>query len=195
VVQASIFADGVEVTRASAALLRRSDAPVGGFEFPPPAGPDGLEVYSGLARPQADGTPPPEVPRLDGFHTTIDVAWASERFDPTPTAWMRIPMPFIGGEETSPATRAAALADFGNALANQVGPKNEGAPGHRISSLAYINTDITLYLDRDPAGEWLCLQADHRDEVAGVGHVESVWYDQAGRYARGVQARLANPRP
>lgn len=190
VVQASILAEGQEVTRATAALLRRSDAPVGGLAYPPPPGPDGLAVNSGLGRPRREGEPEQETPRLPGFHTTIEVAWASERFSPTPTAWMRIPMPFIAGEETSPATRAAALSDFGNALANQVG-SSEGKP---MSSLAYINSDITLYMDRNPRGEWLCLQADFRDEVEGVGHVESAWFDREGRYARGVQARLANPR-
>lgn len=190
VVQASIIADGIEFTRATAALLRRSDAPVGGLVYPPPPGPDGLAVNTGLGRPRVEGEPEPERPRLEGFHTTIEVAWESERYSPRPTAWMRIPMPFIEGEETSPATRAAALSDFGNALANQVG-SSEGKP---MSSLAYINSDITLYLDRNPKGEWLCLQADFRDEVEGVGHVESAWFDREGRYARGVQARLANPR-
>ncbi|MCK9485719.1 MAG: thioesterase family protein [Dehalococcoidia bacterium] len=192
VVQASILADGQEVTRATAALLRRSDAPVGGLSYPPPPGPDGLPVNAGLARPRGDA-PEPERPRLEGFHTFIEVAWASERFAPLPTAWMRIPVPFIAGEETSPVTRAAALSDFGNALANQVG--NEGAPASAMSALSYINSDITLYLDRNPRGEWLCLQADFRDEAEGVGHVEAAWFDREGRYARGVQARLANPRP
>jgi acyl-CoA thioesterase len=189
VVQASIFAGDVEVTRGHAALLRRSDAPVGGFVYPPPPGPDGLEVNAGLARPSTDGSRS-ERPGMPGFHTTIEVAWASERLAPRPTAWMRIPMPFIEGEETSPVTRAAALSDFGNAIANQVGA-GEGRP---ISSLAYINSDVTLYMDRDPEGEWLCLQADHRDEVEGVGHVEAAWFDHRGRYGRAVQARLANPR-
>lgn len=192
VVQASIFAGDREVTRGTAALLRRSDAPVGGFVFPPPPGPDGLEVNAGLARPtpEAERAERSDRAGLPGFHTTIQVAWATERLAPRPTAWMRIPMPFVEGEETSPATRAAALSDFGNAIANQVG-SGESRP---ISSLSYINSDVTLYMDRDPVGEWLCLQADHRDEVEGVGHVESVWFDQQGRYGRGVQARLANSR-
>jgi hypothetical protein len=98
-------------------------------------------------------------------------------------------MPFVEGEETSPATRAAALSDFGNAIANQFG--HGESP---VSSLSYINSDVTLYMDRDPVDEWLCLHVDHRDEVEGVGHVESVWFDRQGRYGRGVQARLANAR-
>src|SRR5690606_4737369 len=79
VVQASIFADGQEVTRAHGALLRRSDAPVGNLSYPPPPGPDGLPVASGLGRPRQEGEVEPERPRLEGFHTTIEVAWASER--------------------------------------------------------------------------------------------------------------------
>jgi hypothetical protein len=185
-VQASLFAGDTEVTRASALLLRRSDAPTGDEEHPPPPGPGGYTTVQGIMRrPRNEGEERPGG-FLDGFHTTIETRWVSEPGDP-PVVWTRIPMPLIEGIETSPAMRAASLADFGNALANQV-----GNPSAR--SLSYINADITLYLHRDPVGEWLCLSPDHRDETDGVGLIESVWYDVEGRYGRGVQARLANPR-
>jgi acyl-CoA thioesterase len=191
--QASIVADGVEVTRGQALLLHRSDAPVGSESFPPPPGPDGFETNTGLGRRPARRENPTDVeaphrPFLPGFHTTVETRWVSALGESPPTVWMRIPMPLVEGEETTSAVRAATLSDFGNALANQVGT------GERAFGGAYINTDISLYLTRDPIGEWLCLRADHRQEAAGVGLVESVWYDTVGRYARGVQARLANPR-
>ena len=185
-VQASLVAGGVEVTRASALLLRRSDAPVGDDKHPPPPGPEGYPTQRGIARqPRNEGAERPGR-YLEGFHTTIETRWVSEPGEP-PVAWLRIPMPLIEGVETSPAMRAAALSDFGNALANQVG----NASARRLS---YINADITLYLHRDPQGDWLCLSPDHRDETEGVGLVEAIWHDTAGRYARSVQARLANPR-
>lgn len=186
-VQASLFAGDLEVTRASALLLRRSNAPVGDEQHPPPPGPDGHPTQPGIMRrPPNEGEPRPGG-YLEGFHTVIETRWVSEPGE-QPVTWVRIPMELIEGVDTSPAMRAAALADFGNAVANHVGQP-------RARSLSYINTDITLYLHRDPVGEWLCLAPDHRDETEGVGLVESIWYDVRGRYGRAVQARLANPRP
>lgn len=188
VVQASLWADGVEVTRASAALLRRTDT--GGLQPPTaiPPGPEGLPVGQGFARIREDGSQEEQPRSLRGFHTTIQVAWATAEDAPAPACWMRIPMPFVEGEEATPATRAAALADFGNAIAGRF--RLEGRGGDD----SYINSDVTLYMDRDPVGEWVCLQVPYRQEIAGVGHVESIWYDEQGRYGRGVEARLANPR-
>src|SRR5690606_8591788 len=113
-VHASIWADDVEVTRAFAQLLRRSDEP--GLEPPArvPEGPEGLPVTQGFARVREDGTVERSPRGLPGFHATIEVAWATPENAPHPACWIRIPMPFIEGEPTSPATQAAALSDFGN---------------------------------------------------------------------------------
>lgn len=185
--QASLWADDVEVARASAQLLRRSDEP--GVQLPVtlPEGPEGLPVTRGFARSEPDGTVGPRPRSLPGFHNTIETAWVTPEGALRPACWLRIPMPFIEGETTSPATRAAALSDFGNAVANRITP--EGQDGG-----SYINSDITLYLDRDPVDEWVCVEVPFRQEIRGVGHSESVWYDREGRYGRGVQSRLANAR-
>mgnify|MGYP001560795855 CR=1 FL=1 len=187
-VDAAIIADGVEVVRASALLLRRSEAPVGGGVYPPPPGPEGYASQPGISRsPRVEPPPgtPLQRPHLLGFHTSVETRWVSAPGEQPPTTWVRIPMPFIEGEETTPMTRAAALADFGNALGNLAGAGRD---------LSYINADINLNLIREPVGEWLCVQIDHRDEAAGVGLVESIWYDQRGRYSRVSQSRLANGR-
>lgn len=184
-VQASLWAGEQEVTRASAQLLRRSDEP--GLQPPVrvPEGPDGLPVTQGFARVREDGAVEHSPRSLPGFHATIEVAWATAPNAPHPAAWIRIPMPFIEGEPTSPATQAAALSDFGNAIAGRF--TLEGQAGG-----SYINSDVTLYMDRDPVDEWVCLEVPYRQEISGVGHVESIWYDRDGRYGRGVQTRLAN---
>ena len=186
-VDAVLIADGVEVVQASALLLRRSDAPVGGGIYPSPAGPEGYTSQPGISRFPHIAPPkaPLERPHLRGFHTSVETRWVSAPGDQPPTTWVRIPMPFIEGEETTPVTRAAVLADFGNALGGLAGVGK---------NLSYINADISLNLFRQPVGEWLCIQVDHRDEAAGVGIVESVWYDERGRYGRVSQSRLANGR-
>lgn len=186
-VDAALIAEGVEVVRATALLLRRSEAPVGGGVYPPPPGPEGYTSQPGISR--FPRIPPPgaplERPNLLGFHTSVETRWVSPPDTLPPTTWVRIPMPFIEGEETTPMTRAAALADFGNALGGLAGVGR---------NLSYINADINLHLIREPVGEWVCVQIDHRDETAGVGLVESIWYDERGRYGRVTESRLANGR-
>ncbi|MSQ29098.1 MAG: thioesterase family protein [Dehalococcoidia bacterium] len=187
-VDAVLIADGVEVVRASALILRRSEAPVGGGVYPPPPGPEGYTSQLGIGRfPRPE--PPPGVPLqrpfLPGFHASVETRWVSAPDEQPPTVWVRVPMAFIEGEETTPLTRAAVVSDFGNALSSLAGVGKD---------LSYINADINLNLIREPVGEWVCIQIDHRDEVAGVGVVESIWYDQRGRYGRVTQSRLANAR-
>lgn len=190
-VLARLLADGQEVSRASALLLRRSDAVVGEDVYPPPPGPEGYEITQGVSRRSGRTIATQDRerhPAHRGFHTTVESRWLTGPVDPAPKLWVRIPMPFIEGEETHPAVQAAALSDFGNAVASHVGS------ARHIRGLSYINADITMVMHRDPVGEWLCLHADHRDEFAGVGLVESIWYDTGGRFARVVESRLANPR-
>ncbi len=187
-VDAALLVDGLEVVRASALLLRRSEAPVGGGIYPAPPGPEGYPTQEGISRvsrSDAAGNPALERAYRPGFHASVETRWVSGPDERPPTTWVRIPMPFIEGEETTPTTRAAALADFGNALANIAGAGQ---------NLSYINADINLNLIRQPVGEWLCVQIDHRDESAGVGLVESIWYDERGRYGRATQSRLAQAR-
>lgn len=187
-VHATIWAEGEAVTRAFAQLLRRSDTP--GVQPPvalPPAR-EGLVSHRGFQRPGPDGTIERPAGSLEGFHTTVEVAWTTEDEEgPRPAAWMRIPMPFIEDEEASLTTSIVALSDFGNAIAGRF--RVEGQ-----ESGSYINSDVTLYLDRNPVDEWVCIETDFRQEIAGVGHTESICYDRAGRYGRIVETRLANPR-
>jgi len=125
-----------------------------------------------------------------GFHTSIHVAWVTEPGDPAPTAWLHIPFPMVAGEETSPFVAAASLADFGNPLANMLGRTTD----MQSPSASYINPDITLYMHRQPVGDWFCLQPTFRAEAEGIGRVETTWFDTDGRYGAGIQARLHNPR-
>jgi hypothetical protein len=70
-----------------------------------------------------------------------------------------------------------------------------GGPSCGLLAPAFINTDTTLYLVREPEGEWIGMAADYADADEGVGIVEVVHYDHKGRYGRSVQARLAMSAP
>jgi hypothetical protein len=122
---------------------------------------------------------------LEGFHSTIEVRWARRGDGPGPNAaWVRIPVPFLAGEETTPLVRLAATSDFGSAFSGM------GA----ADGVGFINADITLYLHRLPVGEWIAIQAERRVEPHGVGVAASVLYDSSGPIGRSSHALLANRR-
>lgn len=190
VLEASLFADDIEVSRASALLLRESEVDLPAAHLPArPSlpGPEGLPT-TGLSTMLSDGAPITSLLQSSssGFHTTIEVrrVGGELRTAGHGTAWIRIPVPLVAGEEMTPLVRMAATADFGNAL------------GHIRAGdgIGFINADITLYLHRLPLGEWICLDTQSAGQPHGVGLVESIVHDERGPVGRVVQALLANRR-
>ncbi len=186
VLRASVMADGVEIARASGLFLLRSDAEGQLHPVAPPPGPDGLAGNPGFMRRAPHESMPSAAPRRPGFGSAVETRWVTGPGESPPTAWLRFPVPLVEGVETSPTVRAVTVSDLANPLANQVA--DGGTPR------GFINADNTLYMHREPEGEWLCVQAPYHEEIEGVGIVESVWYDRRGRYGRGVEARLAQER-
>ncbi len=179
-VAASLYAGETEITRASALLMRRNEGAEAGADLgPPPPGPAGIATTR-LVPDRTAGFP-------TGFHTTVECRWVSRGGETPPCVWMRLPVPLVAGEETTPLQHAAALADFGNALAS-LGARAAGRDA------GYINADVTLYLARTPAPGWIALEAERQSERDGVGLVEVALSDEHGRFGRVAQARLLQGR-
>ena len=192
VLEASLIAGDTEVSRATALLLRQSEVSLPANALPPerwvPAH-EGVPTtsMSGTFRADADGQRrgPSGGATLPGFHTAVEVRRVGgEPGSGRATAWIRIPVPFVAGEETTPLVRVAALSDFGNALGH-VRPNEE---------VGFINADITLYLHRLPEGEWVCLEAHGVAQEHGLGMVETVVLDMHGPIGRVCQALIVNRR-
>jgi hypothetical protein len=96
------------------------------------------------------------------------------------TGWFRLRVPLVAGESASPLQSLAAAADFGNGISAVL-------PWH---DHLFINPDLTLYLERQPVGEWMCLQAKTTITPSGVGIAESRLFDEQGRVGRATQALL-----
>jgi len=111
------------------------------------------------------------------------VRGAYERPGPA-TAWVRLTVPVVAGEEATGVQRALGAADFGNGFSAVLD----------WDRWAFINPDLTVYLERDPVGEWIALEAQTRLQPDGTGVAESVLFDQTGRFGRAVQALLIQPR-
>ena len=173
--EASVLApDGPELIRARALQIRRADPDGTAIPEPPPAaGPD-------------DGHPdfPRSLPReLPVFGAdAMEMSLVDGEFgEPGPaTAWFRLKLPLVEGQENTPLQRLAAAADFGNGIGSIL-PWGEWL---------FINPDLTLYVERAPAGEWICLQAQTRIADGGVGVAEGILYDRVGRVGRATQALL-----
>ena len=100
------------------------------------------------------------------------------------TAWFRLIRPLVSGERPTPLQLLAAAGDFGNGISASLS----------WDEYLYINPDLTLYVEREPVGEWICLDSQTRVSVGGIGLAESVLYDQRGRVGRATQALLVAPR-
>jgi hypothetical protein len=177
-VEASLRTEANEVARAAAMRIRCAEVPLPanlerGPEPPP-------QPESGAAPVSPWRAEWPYV----AFHThAVDHRFVVGRFDtPGPaTDWIRLRVPLVAGEETLPLCRVAAAADFGNGV-SWILPRRDG--------YLFINPDLTIYLHRVPAGEWVCLEAVTRVQPHGVGLAESRLWDEKGEIGRSLQGLL-----
>lgn len=176
-IEATLLAGDTEVARCTGLRIRRADVPVPDriAALPPPKGPQ-----TGAAqKPAWDSMVSYTAFHRDGVeHRFVDGSFSE--FGPA-TDWIRLRVPLVAGEETSPLCRVVAAADFGNGVSSAL---------HRGDGYSFINPDLTVYLHRYPAGEWVCLQARTDLSGQGVGLAESQLFDQRGAIGRSVQSLL-----
>lgn len=172
VVEVVLSQDGAETTRALAQVLRRGDPAAGaqGGEVPF-AGPEGIE----------DRTLLPEGLGLRfGVHDLVQVRWISDQAGGSPSrAWMRMPLPLLPGEAITPLQRAAVLVDCISAASPVRDPFGP-----------WINSDITLYLHREPRGEWLGMEIEREVEHSGIGLARARLFDPHGPVGTAQEAVL-----
>ncbi len=121
-----------------------------------------------------------------GYHTAMECRFVAGGFVvPGPaTAWLRMRQPLVAGEEPSPLQRVLVAADVGNGISASL--------DYRRS--LFINVDLTVHLERLPAGEWVCVDAVTVPRPSGNGTAESVLSDERGRLGRALQTLLIAPR-
>jgi acyl-Coa thioesterase superfamily protein/acyl-CoA thioesterase superfamily protein len=178
-VEARLFAGDELVTRGVALRLRRDEdsrAPAIGDSPAVPAGPQaGRELRLPHVRPGRE---------MFG-HDGVDLRYVRGDWGKGDAfVWIALRRPVIGGEEPSPVQRAMAAADFGNGVSAVLD----------WDAFAFINPDLTVYLERDPIGRWIGLDARTRVASDGTALAESVLFDERGRVGRSLQSLLVQPR-
>ncbi|MET0206434.1 MAG: thioesterase family protein [Thermoleophilaceae bacterium] len=119
-----------------------------------------------------------------GYHTAMEYLFVAGGFlEPGPaTVWMRPRVPLVAGEEITPLQRVFVAADSGNGVSAALDWRR----------FIFINTDLTVHLLREPAGEWVCLDAV--THVDGLGLTDTALFDERGRIGRAAQTLLVRPR-
>ena len=176
-VQASIAAQGREVARAVALQVRRGDLRVeaSGADPPPEPHAESLQEWSeGWAGHGAY------------FHTLGVELRPLPGSDPRrpATVWVRLRTQPIAGCETTPLMRVLAAADFPNGVSLRADPQ----------FYVSINPELTVHVQREPRGEWVCLKAETYLESDATGLAEGVLYDREGRVGRATQSLIIEPR-
>ena len=169
---------------------------------------DGQEVLHArgwrIARPDGEvpaigtaGSPPP-IPEpagqfdfgrahTAGYLSAIEwrfVSGGAFRGHAAGSAWTRLLIPLLPGEQPSPMSRALLVADSGSGVGAALDP----------ARFLYINVDLTVVLPRDPAGAWLLLESATTIGADGTGLTESVLSDTTGRCGGAMQTLLVAPR-
>jgi hypothetical protein len=170
----TVSAAGSDVLRGLVLFVRQAavDAPFPPPEPPPPRPDSSVTPLSGVA--------------WTAFHSHgVEMRVAAGGMERGPaTVWFRLRCPVVAGEEPSGAMRAAAAGDFSNGI-SAVLPFEE---------YLFINPDLTMVLNREPVGEWVCLEATTHLGRAGAGMAESALYDDRGRVGRALQTLLVDVR-
>ena len=163
------------------------------------SGPDGAEMVRARAvrvarAPLGAGTPVEEVPPgpvtlptstpFRNPHSfpggAVEIRFASGALDQAgpSTAWFRLRVPVVAGEEPTPLQRLMAAADFPNGISSELS----------WQEWVFINPDLTVYVEREPRSEWVALQAHTRITEGETALAQAVLFDAQGRIGRSLQS-------
>jgi hypothetical protein len=179
--------DGKELVRARALRVRAAESTLGA-ETTGCSGP-------GNSSANPDATPGAETPSPEASDSSEAFVWAKRPMFATDAmeirfthghfvergpagAWFRLRVPLVADESSSPLQRLAATADFGNGISSIVSWEDH----------LFINPDLTLYIECEPRGEWIHLDAETRIAPEGIGIATGGLRDEQGPVGRATQA-------
>lgn len=174
VIEAELFQKGVSHARASCQLLRRTEQPANAVWSPPP-----------WNAPAPEQVPPPETPFTTKWEMRpiLPPGFTGLRGPGPRRTWLREVRPLIGGEAHTPFSRIATGVDYTSPTAHA-----------SEAGLDFINSDITLYLHRQPVGEWIGYEVTSHQSSDGVAVGACSLHDVSGPIGFSSCAALAQQR-
>lgn len=175
--EATLAANGRTLARATAVLIGRAELSLqerNASPAPPPLSPE-----------QGQSFQFPFFQAEIGYHRSVELRFVMGAWAKGPaTVWMRTLQPLVAGEAASGLQRLMVLADASNGIAPAL-------PLHRYT---FVNPDMTVYISRLPASEWIALSARSVPEPNGVGLVQSQLFDADGEIGRSAQSLVIRER-
>lgn len=173
VVDAEFISGGQSAGRATCQLLRRTENPPGNVWTPP----------------AWDAPKPADIPEPEDRRAGMGGMWAMRPISGAfgslgvRKTWMAEVRDLVEGEPFTPFARVATAADFASPFANA------GDQG-----LGYINSDLTLYLHREPVTEWVGFEVFNHGATDGVAIGECLLHDEQGPIGSASCTALAQKR-
>ena len=121
-----------------------------------------------------------------GYHSAMEYRFLEGEFlEPGPAkVWMRMRQPLIDGVEITPLQRILTAADSGNGVSATLD----------YHHYLFINVDLTVHLERMPAGRVGRPRRDHAAAAQRRRHLRHELFDETGRIGRALQTLLVAPR-
>jgi hypothetical protein len=170
-IEAEFMSGGESAAKATCQLLRRTEPPPGRVWTP-----------SDWDAPPPEAIPAPESHARWKWHVrpiTGGVGHVGLK-----RAWMRDYRELVAGAPLTPFAQAALAADFVSPFSN-IGDQGAG----------YINTDVTLYLQRLPEQGWVGFEVTDHQASAGVALGQCRLYDKLGPIGFAAAAAVAQRLP
>jgi hypothetical protein len=173
VIDAEFVSGGVSAGRATCQLLKRTENPSGNVWKP--------TVWE-VPKP-ADIAPP-----TDG-RSGMGGMWSTRRIQGDfgsvgqKRMWVSEVRELVEGRALTPFVRVAVSADFASPISNA------GDQG-----LEFINSDVTVYLHREPRTEWIGYEVINHGSTDGVAIGECFLYDEDGPIGSAACCALAQRR-
>ena len=173
VIDAEFISGGVSAGRATCQLLKRTENPSGNVWKPP----------------TWDAPAPADIAPPTNGRSGMGGMWATRRIEGDfgtvgrKRIWVSEVRDLVAGRALTPFVRVAVSADFTSPFANA------GDAG-----LEFINSDVTLYLHRQPRTEWIGYEVVGHGASDGVAIGECFLYDEDGPIGSASCAALAQRR-
>ena len=160
--------DGTELVKARALRVARAPLGAGTPGEEPPAGPETVQTSPAPWGAEALPGGAVEIRFTEGALTERGPA----------TAWFRLRVPVIAGEEPTPLQRLLVAADFPNGISSELS----------WDEWLFINPDLTVYIEREPRSEWVALRAHTRIIEGESALAQATLFDAEGRVGRSLQS-------
>lgn len=169
VIDAEFVSGGQSAGRATCQLLRRTENPSGRVWTPEP-----WDAPLPAAIKDAPTGP------MGAMWKIKPISGSFGEVTPRRRIWMAEVRDIVEGVPLTPFARVAVASDFASPFAN-AGDKG----------LGYINSDVTVYLHRLPATEWVGFEVVNHGATDGVAIGECFLYDEQGPIGSAACTALA----